>query len=175
MKLVPCPAFCRSVLIGVLACFIVCAADPVRTVVLVRHAERAGGTDPDVGISDAGRCRAGVLAAMLADANVGTIYTSEVARTRQTAEPLAQKLEIRPEAIPAKDIDALAAKIRAGAPERTILVVGHSNTIPKIVELLSGEAVPPIADSEYDRMYIVTLAGAKEAKVLKLRYSGCAR
>ena len=57
------------------------AAEPTRSVILVRHAERAGGMDADVGISDAGQCRAKLLATMLADAGVKVIYTSQVKRT----------------------------------------------------------------------------------------------
>lgn len=153
----------------------VIAAEPVRTVILVRHAERAGGIDPSVGISEVGRCRAKVLAGMLADAKVQGIYTSEVERTQQTAEPLAEKLGIRPEVVPAKDIDILAAKLRAGAAEGTLLVVGHSNTVPAVVERLSGETEPPIGESEYDRLFVVTLIGPNQAKVVTLRYPGCAQ
>lgn len=165
----------RLVVTGLLPCAFLIAAEPVRTVILVRHAERAGGIDPSVGISEAGQCRAKVPAGMLADAKVRGIYASEVARTQQTAEPLAQKLGLRPEVVPQKDIDSLVAKLRAGAAGGTVLVVGHSNTIPAIVERLSGGAPPPMGDSEYDRLFVVTLVGSSQAKVLTLRYPGCAQ
>ena len=61
---------CRLVVTGLLPWAILIPAEPVHTVILVRHAERAGGIDPSVGISEAGRCRAKVLAGMLADAKV---------------------------------------------------------------------------------------------------------
>jgi hypothetical protein len=54
------------------------------------------------------------------------------------------------------------------------LVVGHSDTVPEIVKLLGGGNVPPIGDSEYDRLFIVTLTGPKQATVVTLRYAGCA-
>jgi broad specificity phosphatase PhoE len=149
------------------------AAEPTRTVILVRHAERAGGNDPSVGITEAGRCRATVLAGMLSDGKVRSIYTSELARTQQTAEPLARRLSIKPEVVPAKDIDALVAKLRARTEEGTVLVVGHSNTIPAIVERLSGETEPAIGEGEYDRMFVVTLIGSNQASVVVLRYPGC--
>src|ERR1017187_9876824 len=94
-------------LAGVLAvCSIGLAADPARTVIVVRHAERAGGMGPEVGPREAGTCPAQVLAGMLSDAGVKHIYTSEVARTQETAEPLAKKLGLRPEVVPANDYDA---------------------------------------------------------------------
>ena len=58
---------------------------------LVRHAERAdagmaaakmAGRDPD--LSDAGKARANALAAMLKDARITAIFTTEYKRTRQT-------------------------------------------------------------------------------------------
>jgi len=149
-------------------------ADAARTVILVRHAERDGGMSAEVGISAAGRCRAEVLAKMLADAGVKRIYTSEVARTQQTAAPLASRLQIRPEVIPAQDLDGLVTKLQASASDGAALVVGHSNTLPEIIRRLGGAAVPPIGDGEYDRLFVVTLMGANQAHVVTLRYAGCA-
>jgi phosphohistidine phosphatase SixA len=168
------PRKLRPTLIFLLiACAAPLAAQPAPWVILVRHAERAGGMSADVGISPAGRCRAEVLAKLLADTGITRIYTSEVARTQQTAEPLAKKLGIAPEGVPAKDIEGLVAKLRAGAPRGVALVVGHSNTLPEIVARLGAGTVPPIGDSEYDRMFIVTLTGANQAALLTLRYPGC--
>jgi broad specificity phosphatase PhoE len=150
------------------------AAEPARTVILVRHAERAGGMSADAALSGAGRCRAEALARMLADAGVTHIYTSEVARTQQTAAPLAKRLAIRPEAIPAKDVGALVAKLRADPPGGVALVVGHGDTLPEIVRRLGGGTVPPVGDAEYDRLLVVTLGGGNQASVVTLRYAGCA-
>jgi hypothetical protein len=55
------------------------------------------------------------------------------------------------------------------------VVVGHSNTIPAIVERLSGEPEPAIGDGEYDRMFVVTLIGPNQASVAVLRYPGCGK
>lgn len=164
---------CQLVVSGLLPWACAKAADPTRTVILVRHAERAEGNDPSVGITEAGRCRATVLARMLSDAKVRSIYTSELARTQQTAEPLAQRLGIKSEVVAASDIDTLVAKLRARTGEWTVLVVGHSNTIPAIVERLTGESEPTIGDGEYDRMFVVTLIGPNQASVVVLRYPGC--
>ena len=150
------------------------AAESTRAVIVVRHAERAGGMGADVGISDAGRCRAEVLAKMLADAGVNRIYTSEVMRTKQTAEPLARKLNIQPTVIPAKDIAALVEQLKQGPADGVSLVVGHSNTVPDIIQRLGGGAVSAIADGEYDRMFVVTFTG-DHATTVRLHYAGCAQ
>lgn len=150
------------------------AAEPVRTVFVVRHAERAGGMGNEVGISAAGRCRADVLAGMLADAGVKAIFTSEVARTQQTAEPLAKRLNAHPEVVQAKDVDGLAAKLRAMPAGGAALVVGHSNTVPEIIAKLGGGTVAPIADTDFDRLFVITLLGSGQASVVALHYQGCA-
>ncbi|HEY2017814.1 MAG TPA: phosphoglycerate mutase family protein [Bryobacteraceae bacterium] len=150
-------------------------AGSAQTIIVVRHAERAGGTGPEVGLSKAGQLRAQVLAAMLADAGVKHIYTSEVARTQQTAEPLATRLGLHAEVVAANDYDGLIAKLRAGGSAGAALVVGHSNTVPEIVSRLGGGAVPPIEDNEFDRLYVVTLTGANRASVVLLRYPGATR
>ncbi|HYW45799.1 MAG TPA: phosphoglycerate mutase family protein [Bryobacteraceae bacterium] len=151
------------------------AADPARTVILVRHAERAGGMSADVGISEAGRCRAESLARMLADAGVKRVFVTEVARTQQTAQPLADKLSLRPEVIPSKDIDGLVAKLRHGEPGGVALVVGHSNTLPEIISRMGGGTVRPIADDDYGNLFVVTLTAKSRVSVVRLRYAGCAQ
>jgi len=165
---------CRRMLWCVVVTAVAAHADSARTIVLVRHAERAGGASPEVGISEAGQCRAGILAGMLTDAGVNRIFTSEVARTQQTAAPLAGKLKLKFEAVPAKDVDGLVEKLRSGPAGGVTLVVGHSNTLPQIVQRLGAGEVLPIADDEYDRLWVVTLDAAG-ASAVTLRYKGCGR
>lgn len=173
------PGVFRSLPLALLLAAIACAPEgfaqgqPVRTVVLVRHAERDGGMGDEAGINQAGRCRAEGLARILADAGIRTIYTSEVARTQQTAAPLAKKLGIQPEVIPAKDVEGLVKRLRSAPEHGAALVVSHSNRIPEIIERLGAGTVAPIGDAEYDRLFIVTMHGS-QAQVVMLHYPGCA-
>ena len=106
-------------------------------VVLVRHAEPAtGGTDP--GLSQGGARRATRLAKMLADAGITDIFTSDLRRTRETAQPLASLSSITPVVI-ASNPAAAAAQIRAAG--KRVLVVGHTNTVPLIIKALGGHAI----------------------------------
>jgi len=77
----------------------------------------------------------------------------------QTAEPLTKKLGIKPEIVPAADVDGLIARLGARKGGGAALVVGHSNTVPEIVKRLGGGTVAPIADTEYDRLFVATLYG----------------
>ncbi len=56
--------------------------------------------DTDAPLSEAGRERAKCLAATLADAQIEQIFISDLQRTQQTAAPLAEKLHLKPVAIP---------------------------------------------------------------------------
>jgi broad specificity phosphatase PhoE len=138
------------------------------TVFLVRHAEKVAG-DGDVSLSTVGRERAALLAWTLKDANVTHIFASQMARTKETAAPLADKLKIEAEVVRAQDPKALVAALRALPRGSTALVVGHSNTVPAVVEGLGGPKVAPIGEDEFDRLLVLTLDGGTTT-VASLRY-----
>ena len=120
--------------------------------VLVRHAEKVDDSrDPE--LSGTGRARAEVLAALLKDMQIDTIYSSDYIRTRETARPLAEARGLSIKLYDPRDLEALAIKLRAA--EGRILVVGHSNTTPDLIGLIDGEPGTDIEDDEYDRLYIV--------------------
>lgn len=139
------------------------------TLFLVRHAEKSA-PNGDLPLSAEGRSRAATLASMLRDTGVGRIYTTEMVRTRETAEPLERALGLKAEAVPVQDVDALVTRLRALAPGSVALVVNHSGTLPKIVERLGGGTIEPIAEEEYDRLLILTSTGDGKAQVVTLRF-----
>ena len=133
-------------------------------VYVVRHAERAEDGTDDPPISPAGEERARTLGAMMRDARLTHVHTTDFRRTRATAAPVSAQTGLVPGTYD-DDIGALAARVRA-QPGRH-LVVGHSNTIPVIVRVLGGDpGNPTIAQDEYDRLYIVTLTGSGASTVL---------
>jgi broad specificity phosphatase PhoE len=144
------------------------AADPITTVILVRHAEKASGGGSDPVLSEAGLARAEALARMLAGAHVTAIYASKYQRAKLTAAPTAKAMKLEPTILTeAKDI---AADIKAKHLGETVLVVGHANTVPELIGLL-GVAKPPaqIDEAEFGNLYICTVAGER-ASVLRLEY-----
>jgi broad specificity phosphatase PhoE len=138
------------------------------TIILVRHAEKAGPTG-DVPLNDAGLARAQTLAHVLIDAGVKNIFVTEFKRTKETAAPAAAQFHLTPEVRPAADVDRFVAELRKMPAGSTTLVVGHSNTIPSILEKLGAGPVKAIEDAEYDYLLIVTLYAGK-ARLLTLRY-----
>ena len=147
---------------------VLAASQAPATIFLVRHAEKAAPSG-DVPLSDAGRARAQTLTHVLADAGVRNIFVTEFQRTKETVAPSAKKFHVSPETLPAADVDRLASRLRATPAGVAVLVVGHSNTLPMILEMLGAGAVRPIDDGEYDRLFIVTIQAGR-ARLLTLRY-----
>jgi broad specificity phosphatase PhoE len=144
------------------------------TVVVVRHAEKELGTIEDPPLSQAGEQRAQLLARMFGERDgrvrIDAIIVSDTRRAQRTAAPLADRLGIAVTPVGAQDYDRLLSEIRAHRGGR-VLIVGHSNTVPEIVQRLAGgDQVPPIADDDYSQLYIVTMPTLGPASVLRMRY-----
>lgn len=121
-------------------------------VVLIRHADpQGGGTDPS--LSAAGVARATELIHVLGDAGVVKIVVSSLKRTQETAAPLATHLGLVPVVVSASDVDAIVAQV--WPPVDLVLVVGHSNTVPDVIEQLTGQPMADIPYDEFDNMYVV--------------------
>jgi phosphohistidine phosphatase SixA len=130
-------------------------AQNVRTIFFVRHADKVS-DDTDAPLSDAGHRRAECLANTLSDAHIDQIFTSDLQRTQQTAAPLAEKLHVKPIAIPLSEPDRVVEAIRASRVAN-VLVVWHDMTLSKIMQALGAPAITPIGHTEYDRFFILTL------------------
>ena len=151
-------------------------AQDVRTIYLVRHADKVS-EDTDAPLSEAGRRRAECLATTLADAHIDKIYVSDLQRTQQTAAPLANKLQLKPLAMPLSKPAGLIGALRS-EKAANVLVVWHGMTLPEVLRALGGPEVPPIAEPEYDRFYILTMVdGATNSKprFTALRYCDCTK
>jgi broad specificity phosphatase PhoE len=168
--------FVRRLLMS-LVVFALCAVPAVgqeTTVYLVRHAEKVGGTDPDPSLSDAGRMRAVALAAVLKDAQVNAVLVTARKRTAETAAPLVDALHLSPVVVPfganGAEHVALAAKAIGELKGKTVLVVGHSNTVPAIIAALTGIRMPDLCDAAYANLYVVRVPAAGAATLVRARY-----
>ena len=137
-------------------------------VILVRHAEKAAEPAADPPLTEAGAARARALAAALEHARVQAVITTELTRTRETARPVAEADHLSPEVVHsgprAEHVKAVAAAVRRHEGE-TILVVGHSNTVPAIIAALGGPTLPDICDSQYSTLYVLYLDGSRASLV----------
>jgi len=149
------------------------------TVIVVRHAEKAAEPASDPALTAAGSARADALAEMLKDAGVQAVISTAFQRTKMTAAPTAAKFGLTTELVDARAPDhpkAVAAGILANHKGHTVLVVGHSNTVPEIVAALGATKPAPICDEGYDNAYIVTVPASGPASAIRLHYgakAGC--
>lgn len=161
-----------------LACSVVVApvaAEAQATiVVIVRHAEKAGPSG-DVALSDEGTVRASGLVAIAREAGVSGIITTQFQRTRQTAAPTALALGITGDVVAASaavgaHAKAIADLVRDRFGGKSVLVVGHSNTVPAIVGALGGPVLQDICDAEYDGIYVMVLSPDAAPRLVRSRY-----
>ena len=144
-------------------------------VILVRHAEQETGQDPV--LSAAGRARADSLVRAVQNAGITAIYHTALRRTTETAKAVADAigvsttvLTLRPgQAVPDHAAE-VASDILAKHKGRTVLVVGHSNTVPAIIAALGVSDAQRIADTEYYHFFTVLLAPDQPARLIRSRY-----
>lgn len=164
MKRTPLPAL-------MLLCVLACArpASAQEAIYIVRHAERAD-QSADSGLSTKGVGRAYRLRDMLHDAGITRIFTTEFKRTIETAQPLASEHHLTPQPIAASDIDGLVSKVTGVGPRDRVLVVGHSNTVPALLNALHVDPPISIAEDAYDDLFIVVPQRDGRPVLLRLKF-----
>jgi 2,3-bisphosphoglycerate-dependent phosphoglycerate mutase len=169
-------------------------------IMLVRHAERAAG-DGNVNLSDdEGLPRAEALVAVANEAGVTAVYSTKWCRNAQTAQPLVLALglplHVQGSADPQAGLGSCAPPVSAMVidvhPEvvtstevvkhvlgehrgRTVLIVGHSNTVPEMVAALGEGTFAPVAigPDDFDKLFVVTVRRFpffKSFRLIKARY-----
>ena len=153
----------KRLLLSVAVSLLTAGSAMAQTVVLVRHGEKADASADPV-LSEAGQARAAALAALLADVHPVLVLTSPLQRTRLTGTPTAEYHSAPLEPISlegggAEHIAATVARVRALPADATVLIVGHSNTVPLIARALGYGEAADMPECEYDRMTTLHLMG----------------
>ncbi len=138
---------------------------------VVRHAEKDTGNNPNLTV--AGKKRAGDLMRTLQNKKIQRIYSTPTRRTMQTGDSLRLLQNIDTLIYKADTTGAgLLAKIIAAADAgKTILVVGHSNTVPRLIRKLGVTDYPAkdLPDMEFDNLFLITYKKGK-AVVKAMKY-----
>ena len=134
---------------------------PVTKVILVRHAEKADDDPKDPSLSEAGRTRAVQLAKMLNDIGVDALYATPYRRTTETLAPLSSTRNIPISSYPPPGVEAIKKIVRASRG-KVMVIAGHSNTIPFIVnELIKEQRFPEMDESEYGKIWVLIFDGER--------------
>ena len=143
---------------------------------VLRHADRNSAADT---LSPAGVKRANLLARMLADSGVSAGYHSNALRTQQTLKPLKQALgdaivigQMPPNGPGGGDahVQAVVAAIEALPAAAVAVVVSHSDTVGRIITGLGGDEIEPIAEGEFDNLFLLFRPADGPRNLVRLRY-----
>lgn len=139
----------------------------ITTIVFVRHADRDGDNDA---LTQPGIDRADELVHVAEKTGATAIYHSGANRTRLTVNPLANALGITMNEI--SDSQMTINDIYSNYRGETVIVAGHSNTVPQMIELAGGPAMPNISGDEYDNLFVLSRCNCwfGPTKLLNLQY-----
>lgn len=135
------------------------------TVYLVRHAEKDSGNNPKLILE--GYRRSGDLMRLIKSKGKmpDRIYVNQFRRTQLTADSIRinEKVDTA-HYLADKNGDALVSVLlKNKKKDKRILIIGHSNTIPIIIQKLGivNYPVQNIPDGEYDNFYTITYRKGK--------------
>ena len=139
------------------------------TVWIVRHAEKdtsfISRMDPD--LTAAGQQRALDLAVYLQQENIVKIFSTDTKRTKQTATYFNMPIEI----YNPKSLYSVLDFMHLDKQDKSVLIVGHSNTVLEMIEALGGtRPVAQLSDDDYDYLFKVVLADGKPAQVSSFHF-----
>lgn len=141
-----------------------------KTIILVRHAEKADATSQDPELSAEGKQRAERLVKVAGKYKPGAFYSTNFKRTRDTLAPLAAKRKKQVETYDARSQQTLVDAIMKSKFKRHI-VAGHSNTIPGLANLIAKKDVfKNLDDSEYGVFWVIRIKDGKVKKTEVIPY-----
>lgn len=159
-----------------------CWFHPMTTVLLVRHAEKSATPPQDPPLNTDGEARAQTLVHIAGDTGVTAVYATQFLRTQQTVKPLANHLGLPIIQVNATEVEGLVDQVLSDYGGAIVLIAGHGNTVPQIVEELRADSLCPdmfelnpanechIPGDQYDNLFIVTVPRFGKAKVVRLKY-----
>ncbi|NBU25646.1 MAG: hypothetical protein EBS39_08510 [Gammaproteobacteria bacterium] len=146
-------------------------AGETTTVIVLRHAEKMAEPADDPALSPVGIARAERLATLLGSTQIAAVYASDTRRAQQTAAALAARRGLPVTVRDGRDVRGLLEEIGARQVGRTVVVVGHSDTVPAIVAALTrGRNRVTLVEGEFDRLFIVTVTRFGPPAMTELRY-----
>ncbi len=159
-------------LIGLLAtCKSDASKQQLTTFILIRHAEKDNDGTKDPDLTEAGFARAAAIATMLRQTSIAAIYSTNFKRTKNTVTLLAKEKQLQVKEYEAFQERAII-KMLTDHAGGTVVVCGHSNSIPWTANLLTGtEDFPEFDESNYSTMLLVNvLENGKIASAVRLSY-----
>ena len=139
------------------------ATPETTTYYFIRHAEkdRSDASNKDPNLLQKGVFRAAKWSYVLEHVKFDAVYSTDYIRTRQTAQPTAEKNNVAITLYNPSELNS--ENFRENTKGKTVFVVGHSNTTPAFVNsVIVKEKYKDIDDNNNANLYIVTISGSGE-------------
>jgi len=143
-----------------------CFGVEAKSFYLIRHAEKLNDGSKDPVLTLKGQLRAQNIAHILSHTGITKVFATEYQRTQMTAKPMADLIGVNVTSYNPSDLLAFAEQMHA--QDESVLIVGHSNTTPQLVKLLSGEPVIKLTEADFDYIFQVVIEeGQTSLNILK--------
>lgn len=151
-------------------CFSQVAQAQTKTIILVRHAEKADATSQDPALSAEGKQRAERLVKVAGKYKPGAFYSTNFKRTRDTIGPLAAKRKKTIAIYDARKPAELLDQITKSKIKRHI-VAGHSNSVPGLANFIGKKDVfKNLDESEYGVIWIIRMKNGQIVRTEVMPY-----
>ena len=135
-------------------------------VYVVRHAEQVADVE-DPPLSEEGRARARMLREFFRDAGLTAVYATDLRRTSETGAMVTEPLGFETTPVHTDSRDGLVARGQREQPHGRVLIVGHSNTVPRVLEQFGYPNEITIDHDEFNNLFIVVPAAEGPPLVLR--------
>jgi len=157
--------------IALFVCLMISAALPTMAqemAFLIRHAEKElSGDDPS--ITEAGKSRAAAWAEMLQHVGLDVVFTSDAKRAQQTGEIIAARLGLPLYSMDRADTVGLTDRLGFDHEADTVLIVGHSETIPGILRNLGASNRVEVSKTDFANLFVLFQPGSDKPQLVRLR------
>lgn len=148
--------------------YVVSQSFDTTTIVFIRHAEKQDDGTRDPNLTKQGLERAQKIKSILTDefGKIDAVYSTDFKRTQQTALPTAQHNKVIVNTYNHRIPNVFLKSLIKNHNGETILVVGHSNSTPGLVNIMIGnDRFENLDESVYDMIYIVKATEVGNGKV----------
>lgn len=140
------------------------------TIYLVRHAEKSKKNPRDPDLTKAGKDRAQALKKLLKKEKFAAVYSTKTKRTMQTGQPVADANKLTIENYDYRDMKFLS-KLFDKHPGKNVLLVGHSNTIPALLNhLIEEDRYKDLDEKMYDNLVKVRVGIRGQLTIKHIKY-----
>jgi broad specificity phosphatase PhoE len=138
------------------------------TLIFVRHAEKSDDGTSNPPLTNEGEGRAIRIMQMLKKSysKVDAVYSTPYKRTQSTAEPTANEFDVIVQEYDPRAPNVFVKSLLKNHRGEVVLIVGHSNTTPFLVNLVLGEEkFKQLDESAYNEIFIVEATDVGEGEV----------